>query len=216
VKLYNPTMNPQDIGKIATEEPSTKQPANNQPAIHNPLSAIQPGEATLFEIKRHPIGIIFAYLTAGLLLAILVALTLLLAPSVITNSTDSQVASISAVVFAVAAITTTGFLFIVSKIYWGNRWVITSDSITQVTQTSLFHKQSSQLSLDDIEDATAEQNGILAQLFHYGVLKAETAGHHEKFVFIYCPRPSECAQRILAARERFVQSHEHRAGRHNP
>jgi len=90
-------------------------------------------------------------------------------------------------------------------IYWGNRWVVTSDSLTQIEQSGLFTKQASQLSLENLEDVTAEKSGMLTAMFNYGVLKAETAGERSKFVFLYCPDPNTNAQKILDARERFVQ-----------
>ncbi len=52
---------------------------------------------------------------------------------------------------------------------------------------------------------TAEQNGILAKMFNYGVLKAETAGEHSKFTFTNCPNPTLYAQQIIQAREEFAQ-----------
>jgi hypothetical protein len=94
-------------------------------------------------------------------------------------------------------------------LYWGNSWVVTTDSITQVNQTGLFTRQSSQLSLANLEDVTAEQNGILAHAFNYGLLKAETAGEHSKFSFYYCPNPNLYAQQILHAREQFEQGGGH-------
>jgi uncharacterized membrane protein YdbT with pleckstrin-like domain len=77
--------------------------------------------------------------------------------------------------------------------------------VTQVQQTGLFNKQSSQLSLENLEDVTAEKNGILAQMFNFGVIKCETAGERSKFVFPFCPNPTYYAQEILNARERFMQ-----------
>jgi hypothetical protein len=87
----------------------------------------------------------------------------------------------------------------------GNRWIITSDSITQVNQTSLFNKQSSQLSLANLEDITVEQNGIIQSVFGFGTLRAETAGERSKFMFQYCPNPNSYAQQNLNAREQFEQ-----------
>jgi hypothetical protein len=133
------------------------------------------------------------------------------APSIFSSVDRNTILSIGAVVLLVTAILGLGFAFISNIVYWGNRWVVTSDSITQVQQTSLFNKQSSQLSLENLEDVTSEQNGILTHMFNYGVIKAETAGERSKFMFRYCPNPNFYAQQILAARERFMQA-EWRAG----
>ncbi len=91
------------------------------------------------------------------------------------------------------------------KIYYGNRWIVTDDSITQYEQRGIFNKQSSQLGMDSLEDVTVLKQGIMSYLFKYGKLYAETAGEHSKFFFIYCPTPEKYAQLILAAHERFEE-----------
>ena len=179
----------------------------SQEPINNPLSVMQPGEQTICEIKRHPIGILGIYTMVGFLLVMLALIIFAIAPSVFGDTNKNQVMSIGAVVLLLAAVAGAAFAFISNIVYWGNRWIVTSDSITQVQQTSLFNKQSSQLSLANLEDVTVEQNGLLTHMFNYGVIKAETAGERSKFTFAYCPNPNLYAQQILNARERFEQSH---------
>jgi hypothetical protein len=188
---------------------SSPQPQDAQRI--NPLSTMQPGEQVICEIKRHPIGIIGVYGMVGFVLIVMTVLIFGVAPSIFSSVDRNTILSIGAVVLLVTAILGLGFAFISNIVYWGNRWVVTSDSITQVQQTSLFNKQSSQLSLENLEDVTSEQNGILTHMFNYGVIKAETAGERSKFMFRYCPNPNFYAQQILAARERFMQA-EWRAG----
>jgi hypothetical protein len=182
-----------ELGEIAMSDPV---------ALSNPLATMEPGEQVVCEIKRHPIGMFGIYIAAGFLIVLLGIGLFVIAPAVLTNN-RGQMISIGVVVFILAAAASTGFLFIANKIYWGNRWIVTSDSITQITRTSLFDKQTSQLSLGDLEDITAAQDGVLPQMFHYGVLSAETAAATDKFTFIYCPDPAYYARSILAARERF-------------
>ena len=178
---------------------------NPQQNIQNPLGVPEPGEETLAEIKRHPIGIIGVYVTAGVLLLVLALALFVFAPKFITAIGHGKVLSIALVAYLFVAFLTAGFLFIANKVYWGNRWILTSDSITEVTQTSLFNRQSSQLNLASLEDVTAEQNGILTHIFNYGMLKVETAGERSNFSFLYCPNPNHNAQLIISAREKFEQ-----------
>jgi hypothetical protein len=188
-------------------EPDYQQPTANQPAIENPLAVNQPGERTICEVKRHPIGILITYAAIAGMLLLLALIIFAVAPSVFGSTNRNQVMSIGAVILLLSAGLGVGFAFISNIVYWGNRWVVTSDSITQVQQTALFNKQSSQLSLGNLEDVTVEQNGILTHMFNYGVIKAETAGERSKFTFRYCPNPNLYAQQILNAREQFEQSH---------
>jgi hypothetical protein len=176
------------------------------PPVNNPLAVMQPGEHVICEIKRHPFGILTIFAAEGLLLIILAVFALVVAPNMLGGDSRGTVTAIGGAFFFVFAVVSLTFVFIANVVYWGNRWVVTSDSITQVRQTGLFHKQSSQLSFGNLEDITAEQNGMLPQFFHFGTLKAETAGESSKFIFMYCPNPNYFAQKILAAREVFEQS----------
>jgi hypothetical protein len=181
------------------------QPNEVQREVHNPLAAMQPGEQVICEIKRHPIGIIGVYVVAGLLLTVLAVAVFIIAPLALKNVSSSRIMEVGGLGYIVVLLATLLVVYIGNTVYSGNRWIVTSDSITQVQQTSLFSKQSSQLSMASLEDITAQQDGIFQQMFHYGVLAAETAGERSKFRFIYCPNPNQYAQLILNAREQFEQ-----------
>ncbi len=189
-------MDPKDIYK---QPPTTR--------VSNTLSVTQPGEQTLCSMKRHPIGIFGIYAANGFAIVVMAILAFSVAPS-LSNGTSSFTLA-ATLGFVIVSAVCLIFALIATKVYWGNSWVVTSDSITQVAQISLFSRQSSQLSLESLEDVTVEQNGILPHIFNYGTLKAETAGHHSKFVFPYCPNPNYYAQQILAAHEAFAQVEHH-------
>ncbi len=178
--------------------------------VTNSLTTMQPGERVIFDIKRHPIGLIFSYAISGSMIIATAIIVFIIAPGLFSNSKDAVTAA-GTVIFLIITLLAVAFAFIASKVYWGNSWVLTSDSLTQVSQTSLFNRQSSQLSLENLEDVTAEQNGILSHMFGYGRLKAETAGHRSKFVFNYAANPNFYAQQVLQAREQFAQSGGHQA-----
>jgi len=184
-----------------------QNPAVPQPPVINPLAVMQPGEKVICEIRRHPIGMLGTYVMSGSLLIVVAVVAFIVAPNIITSTSRAEVLGFGALLFFVVALLSLGFVFIANKVYWGNRWVLTSDSLTQITQTSLLDRQSSQLSLGNLEDVTAVEDGLLAHMFHYGVLRVETAGERSKFVFLYCPNPNYYAQQVLGARELFEQGH---------
>lgn len=169
------------------------------------LAVTQPGEVTIFKIKHHPIGIMLIYTGITLVLAALAALAFAILPELdnTVGSSDGAVA-LGTVGFVILSLICIIYAYIVTHIYWGNSWILTSDSITQIEQTSLFHSQSSQLSLEHIEDVGAVQSGVLSHVFNYGILKVETAGEQGRFHFTYCPNPRYYAQKILATREAFM------------
>jgi uncharacterized membrane protein YdbT with pleckstrin-like domain len=96
-------------------------------------------------------------------------------------------------------------LFVATSVYWQNQWVVTTDSITQITQNGLFGRQVAQLSMDNLEDVTVTQDGIIPHMFNFGTLKVETAGERAKFQFPYCPDPNMHARKILEVHEHFLE-----------
>lgn len=168
----------------------------------SPLSVIQPNEKVISEIRRHPAGLLRLYLGSGLLLIILAVLAFITVPD---STGSSLVRVLTAFAFFVILLLAMSFVFVSTIIFFGNYWVLTSDSITQTEQQALFRKRSSQLSLENLEDVSAEKNSFLATLLGYGDLKVETAGEREKFVLNYCPNPDKYAKQIIDAREVFQQ-----------
>jgi hypothetical protein len=180
-------------------EQQTPDPAQ----LHNPISAIQEGEQVLCEIKRHPIGIIYVYVgLIGMLLAAAIVL-FVIAPSAF-GSGRSDITGLSTAIFFILAVFALVFAFIANYIYWGNRWIVTSDSITQLEQISLFNKHASQLSLRNAEDISSIKKGILQHMFNYGSIKAETPNERTRFLFTYCPDPDKHAQLIINAHEQLT------------
>ena len=174
--------------------------------VKNPLSVMQPGEQMICEIKRHPIGLIGIYLAATFAIVIALVVIFVLVPQFVTGDNKTKVTDWLTVLFMFGLGLAALMVLIANIVYKSNRWIVTSDSITQVARSGLFSTQSSQLSMGNLEDITAQQNGIMAHMFNYGVLRAETAGERLKFFFIYCPNPNYYAQQILGARERFEQT----------
>lgn len=193
--------------------PTTQSPQPSK--FNNPLNSMQIGEREIFAIKRHPIGIITMYFSVGLALLLLGIIIFAVLPTLLPSNRD-QIMRFGAGLYLIVLLMVMVFVVVSHAIYWGNRWILTSDSLTQITQTGLFNKQSSQLSLANLEDVTAKTNGILANMFNFGILKAETAGERSKFTFIYCPDPEKCAQQILMAREQFEQGRHYEAAEAPP
>lgn len=179
--------------------PQEPQPHDPKTYGDSRLTVMQEGEQIIFHVKRHPIGLIINYVMGLVVIGATAVLAFGVLPSL--SSTPGQFDGIGVGVLLIVIILYLLYSFVATVVYWGNEWIVTSDSLTQINQTTLFHKESSQLSLENLEDVSAIQNGILTHIFGYGILKVETAGEHSKFAFPYCPNPNYYAQQILAARE---------------
>lgn len=215
----DPTNNP-DQQQPPAPTPQTNPMPGQQPLTHyqqveaqsrehlakNPLASMQDGEQILADIHRHPFGIISVYITSFIAFAAACGVILLLVPKLLGSTSDYNSNNVTVGLIVVVMVLMLIGLTIMTIVYWQNRWVLTSDSLTQITQNGLFNRQTSQLSLGNLEDVTAEQRGIIPSLFNFGTLRVETAGEHSKFFFLYCPDPNLYARKILMARELFLQN----------
>ena len=156
-------------------------------------------------IKRHPIGRIGIYASCLFVTLLATVLTFVLTPGATNDGSGNQTFAIGGIVFLLVGVITTIFALLMTKINKGNSWTLTNDSLTQVEQVGLFKRHSSQLALDNVEDVTSIQNGLLPEMFNFGQLRVETAGEQGKFIFNFCPNPNYYAAQILAAREAFEQ-----------
>jgi len=188
--------------------PQTNPTNSGQPLqdMNFPLKVMQPGEQVLAHIKPHPIGLVGPVCIAALFL-ILVFGGAAYTPHVVTDMTQ-QMKNVLFIVATLLAVLDLLFLWIATMIYNGNQWVVTSDSITQISQTGLFFKRTSQMSFENLEDVTFSQKGLIPMMLDFGALSAETAGNHSKFVFRYCPTPQKYATQIIAAHEEFMRHQE--------
>jgi membrane protein YdbS with pleckstrin-like domain len=171
-------------------------------SVDNPLKVMQPGERVICEIKRHPFGLFGLYLTLALVVVLAIA-AVAIAPhyiSGITQQTKAAIAFGAVIVCVIVGL----YTYIAATIYKGNRWIVTTDSLTQVSQVGLFRKQTSQLSMANLEDVSVEQDGMVQSMLGFGRLRAETAGDRTKFMFDFCPNPNECAKQIIAAHEAYI------------
>lgn len=169
---------------------------------------MQEGERIIFEVRRHPIGLIYMYIGMGAVLIFFAVVAFVVMPNSSGAGSDTS-SVVSGVLFFFAALLAMAFTLITTIVYWGNHWIVSSDSLTQTTQQGLFRKKSAQLSLEHIEDVTADKHGFLPHIFNYGTIMVETAGESGKFQFSYCPNPASYAQKLLAAKENLaIHGHE--------
>lgn len=197
------------------EIPSLQQ--NPDPSKLNPLVVLRPGARVICEIKRHPFGILSMYVSGGIAIIIAIALAVL-APKIASNymAFGTNLGPIAVAVAVLAIVLISAMLWTATTIYWKNQWIVTDDSITQVVQDGLFGRRVSQLSMDNLEDITVDQEGFIQTMLNFGTLRAETAGERSKFVFPFCPNPNAYARKILEVHEAFLHQVRHQPQSVNP
>lgn len=195
-----------------------QQQPNQNPtnAELHPMVVLQPGERVICEIKRHPFGIISMYFSGGIAIVIAVILAALAPQFVDQFSFDGNITLMAILGVAIVVVGVSAMLWIATTIYWQNRWIVTDDSITQIVQDGLFGRRVSQLSMENLEDITVDQQGFIPSMFNFGTLKAETAGERSKFVFPMCPNPNAYARKILEVHETFLHQVRHQPQQVHP
>jgi hypothetical protein len=192
---------------IYSQPQSTPQPIPSiaQPDGLHPMVVMQPGEKIICTVKRHPFGILSMYFAGLVGMAFAAVLAVVLLPNLLEQYNVENINLILYLGLAIVAFFVLLVLGIATSVYWQNQWIVTSDSITQISQVSLFSRQVSQVSMEHLEDVTVDQSGVLPHLFNYGILKVESAGEKSKFQFPYCPSPNTYARQILEAHELFLE-----------
>jgi len=198
-------------------DPSQQTPQDqpDESKLH-PMVVLRPGERVISEIKRHPFGILSMYFSGAVAIGV-ASLLAAFAPSFIDQSSvDANITGIAMLGVGIITVGIVCMLWIATSIYWQNRWILTDDSITQITQDGLFGRRVSQLNMESLEDVTVDQRGIIQSMFNFGTLKAETAGEHSKFTFPFCPNPNMYARKILEVHEAFLHQSRHQPQAVNP
>lgn len=169
---------------------------------NNVMASVDADEVKLCEVFKHGFGVFALYAQVILGMIIAAVLPFFLLSAVLENIDDAIfIASVFAVFVVIFSFVVLG---VGTYIYKQNRLIVTDRNITQVLQGGLFSRKTSQLNLYNVEDVTAEEDGILATMFGFGVLTIETAGEQANFHFTYCPRPGYYAKIILDAREKLL------------
>jgi hypothetical protein len=177
-----------------------------------PLLSLSPGEYVLEEVRRHPIGLIAIWgVTAFLVIGVMA-----MVPFYATNlHFVSQITSVSVIDLPAAAVLATPALIlaaffllggaIAAYVYVQNRFYITTESIIQFVQFSLFNSKKQVVNLINVEDVSADQTGILQQVLNYGTLRLSTQGEETIYRFRFVANPNNVVHNVNDATEIAIQ-----------
>ncbi|MGK2896147.1 MAG: PH domain-containing protein [Candidatus Saccharimonadales bacterium] len=150
---------------------------------------ISDGEYVVFSLKRHPIGL-FTPVAAGGLVLLVFLVALIVYPIDTTASGLPSFAMVAPFITLVMALVGVGTAIAI-WVYLQNQFYLTSESVIQEVQNSLFSRHEQTVSLGSIEDASFKQNGILQHLLNYGTIRLSTEGEETTYRFQYVENPRE-------------------------
>lgn len=169
-----------------------------------PYLNLSKGEFIISAVHRHPIGLLQIWIAVvaalGLLfLAVYVLVDAGPAGGAAQAGADPMIAWIPAGLVAILILL---FGFIATSIYNGNQFFLTNESVIQLIQTGPFARKEQTVSLNNIEDASYNQHGILPHILNYGLLRLSTEGDETTYRFSYASRP----QRQIAVLNNAVEA----------
>ena len=177
-----------------------------------PQLALSAGEYVIEEVKRHPIGLVSIWLFVIFLVVVIigaVSMYGLAHDSIAHTFMVKPTALPSAALLSLPAFVLVGIVVLAGVIstivYEGNKFYVTSESVIQFVQTSLFSTKQQTVALINVEDCSSEQNGILAQVLNYGTLKLSTQGEETTYHFRLVSNPKRMVNLVVDASERAVK-----------
>lgn len=167
------------------------QKRHEQSRQQYPRLNLSDGEYVIVNLQRHFIGLLSIWAVVALLALIIVAswFLLLIHPGADKGFIGpSSVVPISSVALGLLVLSLT-IGWIALTIYKGNKFFLTNESIIQKIQTSLLSKKEQTINLENIKDASLDQEGILQNMLNYGTIKVSTEGSVEAYIFTIVSRP---------------------------
>jgi uncharacterized membrane protein YdbT with pleckstrin-like domain len=160
------------------------------------IELISPEERISLIIRRH-----WVVLAIKLLLFVLILALVLTAEAVLKSAYPELLAGWPNSALELIRITLLMIFFLgllsAWTMYYLNVQIITNERLVDVNQRGLLHHDTSELSMDRVQDVTVEINGLLPNLLDYGTVYVQTAGEKDYFTFEYVPKPHQVARTIM-------------------
>lgn len=116
---------------------------------------------------------------------------------------NESMAAIVTVFLSIFMLFTALFVYITWLVNYLNLQIVTNQNLVDVDQLGLFSRKISELSLEDIQDVSATQHGILQSFLHYGDVVVQTAGEKPNFTFEKIEGPYNAAKKIMEIKEKY-------------
>ena len=171
-----------------------------------PFLNLSDGEYIISAVRRHPIGLVGPVFITALLIALILA-ALFNYDAVTSTLGFVALPDFGAVllggILAMLLVLIGGYIVI--WVYLSNQFFLTNESVIQEIQTSLLSRHEQTVSLDNIEDASYRQAGILQTLLNYGSIRLSTEGDETTYGFNYVADP----KRQIAILNNAVEAFKH-------
>ena len=151
-----------------------------------PQLNLSEAEYVISAVRRHPIGLFFPVGITVFLVALVASFIInfdIMAPSLgleglISYESFTLIGILLIILFGLGG-------YIAVWVYVNNKFFLTNESVIQEIQHSLFSKHEQTVSLQNIEDASFVQHGLLQNMLNYGSIRLSTEGDETTYRFFY-------------------------------
>ncbi len=157
---------------------------------------LHPEEKLVMLIRKHKIY----YLKHLLVLIFLFSLPILgyiALASFFENLFNPTISTLYIILGSIYYLTALFFSLLSWMNYYLDVWLITNERIIEYEQKSPFHRETSELMLESIEDVSVRIEGIFPSLIKSGNVYVQTAGQAERFIFVDAPNPEVIKETII-------------------
>ncbi len=169
---------------------------------HKYFEAQEEDEEVLIIARRHWIVYVPTFILGTLL--IIFSLSLITNLNAISLFENETLYALAICIFTFLNLLTVLFVYISWLINYLNVQIVTDKHIVDVYQQSLFHRKISELCLDEIQDVSASQRGIIQSLLGFGNINVQTAGELPNFVFEKVKNPYIISKQIMKIKDQYA------------
>jgi uncharacterized membrane protein YdbT with pleckstrin-like domain len=163
-----------------------------------------PDEKVVLLIRRHFFAILPYVITASFIYFVGLLMVFVI-PALLPSFVSGFVYNIYILVVSCLFLFTTAFLFHNWALHYLRVAILTDDHFVEVAQAGLFSRKVSQMSLDKVQDVSANQKGVINTMFNLGTVDVQTAGELPNFLIELVPDPSGIAQKVMQIEEEYCE-----------
>lgn len=169
------------------------------------IPGLRKNENIVIYAHRHWVAFV-SYLFISIFLLVIPVVIILLAHSFVPNALQGRILNYLVLLGGAYYLVILTFIFSAWISYYYDIYILTSDSIVDITQNGFFNRKIAQLPLASVEDVSSDTKGFLPTLFNYGNVIVETAGARvENFTLKDIPNPQYFSDKVLEIHAQLVE-----------
>jgi len=110
------------------------------------------------------------------------------------------------ILFAIYYLILACYIFIEWMVYYYGILIVTTKTLIDIDQKTIFSRNISHVHLMQIEDIQSEIKGLLPTIFAYGNVLIQTAGSEEHTIIKDIPNPQQVSALILKLHQEVLES----------